>query len=182
MLSRVQLFRDPTDCSPPDSPVHGIFQARILEQVAISSSRGIFRVNPCLLHCRWILYPDDYGLHYRQGERVCGGGSSFIIFLPVVTSSPLTGCLVGISYSVCRVRIGVPLAVLLSPCLGEWSPYFTVRWDPGSPPCHILAALSAQPRHASGAALSVLPSLHPYLTVLLWASVLFLILQQLWRK
>ena len=31
---------DPMDCSPPDSSVHGIFQARILEQVAISSSRG----------------------------------------------------------------------------------------------------------------------------------------------
>ena len=29
---------DPTDCSPPDSPVHGLFQARILEWVAISSS------------------------------------------------------------------------------------------------------------------------------------------------
>ena len=28
------------DCSPPGSAVHGIFQARILEQVAISSSRG----------------------------------------------------------------------------------------------------------------------------------------------
>ena len=30
---------DPMDCSPPDSSVHGIFQARILEWVAISSSR-----------------------------------------------------------------------------------------------------------------------------------------------
>ena len=30
---------DPQDCSPPGSSVHGIFQARILEQVAISSSR-----------------------------------------------------------------------------------------------------------------------------------------------
>ena len=28
------------DCSPPDSSVQGIFQARILEWVAISSSRG----------------------------------------------------------------------------------------------------------------------------------------------
>ena len=28
------------DCSPPDSSVHGIFQASRLEQVAISSSRG----------------------------------------------------------------------------------------------------------------------------------------------
>ena len=31
---------DPMDCSPPGSSVHGIFQARILEQVAISYSRG----------------------------------------------------------------------------------------------------------------------------------------------
>ena len=28
------------DCSPPDSSVHGILQAKILEWVAISSSRG----------------------------------------------------------------------------------------------------------------------------------------------
>ena len=31
---------DPMDCSPPGSSVHGIFQARILEQVAIPFSRG----------------------------------------------------------------------------------------------------------------------------------------------
>ena len=31
---------DPVDCSPPGSPVHGILQARILEWVAISFSRG----------------------------------------------------------------------------------------------------------------------------------------------
>ena len=31
---------DPTDCSPPDSSVHGILQARILEWVAMSFSRG----------------------------------------------------------------------------------------------------------------------------------------------
>ena len=31
------------DCSPPGSSVHGIFQARILERVAISFSRGSFR-------------------------------------------------------------------------------------------------------------------------------------------
>ena len=31
---------DPTDCTPPDSSVHGILQARILEWVAIFSSRG----------------------------------------------------------------------------------------------------------------------------------------------
>ena len=31
---------NPMDCSPPGSSVHGIFQARILEWVTISSSRG----------------------------------------------------------------------------------------------------------------------------------------------
>ena len=32
----------PQDCSPPGSFVHGVFQARILEWVAISSFRAIF--------------------------------------------------------------------------------------------------------------------------------------------
>ena len=36
----VQLFYDPMDCSPPGSSVLGIFQASILEWVAISFSRG----------------------------------------------------------------------------------------------------------------------------------------------
>ena len=31
---------DPVDCSPPDSSIHGILKARILEWVAISFSRG----------------------------------------------------------------------------------------------------------------------------------------------
>ena len=34
---------DPMDCSPPGSSVHGILQARILEWIAISSSRGSSR-------------------------------------------------------------------------------------------------------------------------------------------
>ena len=40
LLSCVWLFCDPMDCSPSGSSVHGISQARILEWVAISSSRG----------------------------------------------------------------------------------------------------------------------------------------------
>ena len=39
-LSLVQLFATPMDCSPPGSSVHGIFQTRILEWVAIYSSKG----------------------------------------------------------------------------------------------------------------------------------------------
>ena len=34
------ILCDPMDCSPPSFSVHGIFQARILEWVAISFSRG----------------------------------------------------------------------------------------------------------------------------------------------
>ena len=43
---------DPMDCSLPGSSVHGILQARILECIAVPSSRGIFLTqgsNPCLL-------------------------------------------------------------------------------------------------------------------------------------
>ena len=39
-ISTVGLFRNPTDCSPPGFSVHGIFQATVLEWVAISFSRG----------------------------------------------------------------------------------------------------------------------------------------------
>ena len=36
----VQLFCDPMECSPSGSSAHGIVQASIWEQVAISYSRG----------------------------------------------------------------------------------------------------------------------------------------------
>ena len=39
VLSCVRLC-GPMDCSPPDSSVHGIFQARALEWVTVSSSRA----------------------------------------------------------------------------------------------------------------------------------------------
>ena len=54
---------DTSDCSPPGSSAHGLFQARILKWVAISFSRGIFQTQEsnlhflCLLHCRRILCP-----------------------------------------------------------------------------------------------------------------------------
>ena len=40
---------DPVDCSPPDSSVLGILQARILEWIAIPFSRGSFRLEPRFL-------------------------------------------------------------------------------------------------------------------------------------
>ena len=51
-LSRDRLFCDPVDCTC-QAPVHGIFQARILEWVAISFSRGSSQSkgsHPSLLH------------------------------------------------------------------------------------------------------------------------------------
>ena len=50
---------NPVDCSPPGFSVHGISQAKILEWIAISFSRGIFltqRSNPGFLHYRWVFY------------------------------------------------------------------------------------------------------------------------------
>ena len=39
-LQLCPILCDPRDCSPPDSSVHGILQARMLEWVAMPSSRG----------------------------------------------------------------------------------------------------------------------------------------------
>ena len=54
---------NPMDCSPPGSSVYEVFQARILEQVAISSSRRPSQLRDethvsCISWIgRWILYP-----------------------------------------------------------------------------------------------------------------------------
>ena len=62
LLSLVLTLRHPMDCSSPGSSVHGIFQAGILEWVAISSSRGSSqprdRTHVSCISCigRWILY------------------------------------------------------------------------------------------------------------------------------
>ena len=50
---------DPMDCNQPGSCVRGILQARILEWIAMPSSRGIFPTQgskPHLLYCRQMLY------------------------------------------------------------------------------------------------------------------------------
>ena len=40
-------LRDPMDCSPPGSSVHGIFQARVLEWDAIAFSESLRYLNSC---------------------------------------------------------------------------------------------------------------------------------------
>ena len=94
---------DSLDWSPPGSSDHGIFQARILDWVAISFSRGIFltqALNLHLLHCRQILYPLScwespscfhivYYIYYRislsthtkEQEKQGGGGEPMTVLL-----------------------------------------------------------------------------------------------------
>ena len=66
---------DPMDCSPPGSSVHGIFQARILEWVAISFSRGFSQPRDWTRISwvgRWILYHwatwEKPLIHYSVGQ------------------------------------------------------------------------------------------------------------------
>ena len=50
---------DSMDCSPPDSSVYGILQARILEYAHLQGMFPTQGSNQChlqLLHCKWILY------------------------------------------------------------------------------------------------------------------------------
>ena len=64
--SHVQLFCDPMDCSLLGSSVCGIFQARVLEWIAISfsggSSRPRNRTRVSHVSCtgRWLLYQLSY--------------------------------------------------------------------------------------------------------------------------
>ena len=59
LLQSYPTLCNPMNFSPPGSSVHGILQARILESVAISSSRGSSRPRDQIrVSCigRWILY------------------------------------------------------------------------------------------------------------------------------
>ena len=77
------ILCDPMDCSPPGSTVHGIFQIRIMEWVAISSSRASSwtrdSTHISYVSCigRWILYhwatweaPFSHISYYRILSRV----------------------------------------------------------------------------------------------------------------
>ena len=64
----------PVDCRPPGSSVHGVSQARILEWVAMPSSRRFSQPresNPGLPHCWWILYH----LSHQGSPATTGVGS-----------------------------------------------------------------------------------------------------------
>ena len=76
------------NCNLPGFSVHGMLQARVLEWVAMSSSRGSFltqRLNPGLLHCRQILY---HLSHWPGGKLPSEGLCSILATL--ASSSPRT--------------------------------------------------------------------------------------------
>ena len=56
-FSHVQLFATPRTVACQDTLSTGILQAKILEWVAVPSSRGFSQPRDRLLHCMWILYP-----------------------------------------------------------------------------------------------------------------------------
>ena len=78
---------DPMDCSPPGSSVHGILQARVLEQVAIAfSSRQCYEIiiqfselrawffsfmrsHRILLVTQWIKYDPSYSNEKNEAHR-----------------------------------------------------------------------------------------------------------------
>ena len=66
---------DPMDCSPPDSSVHGILQARTLEWVAISFSRGSSQPRDQTQVSR---IAGGFFRHFRQKEHREHGGRAVI--------------------------------------------------------------------------------------------------------
>ena len=75
------ILWDSIGCSPPDSPVHEIFQARILECIAISSSRGSSWPKDwtwiSCVYCigRWILHPKQPNILQSLIKNVDSGDS-----------------------------------------------------------------------------------------------------------
>ena len=84
------------DCSPPDSSIHRILQARILERVSISLSKGSSWRRDWILvscHCRWILY------HWVNWEVLLWPAASLQIITNILVVTSLTQALLGFTES-----------------------------------------------------------------------------------
>ena len=75
---------DPMDCSPSGSSVHGILQERILEWVAISSSRGLSRPRD-QTHISYVsCTADEFSTHWAIREALfCSIDIQFTLFSTV---------------------------------------------------------------------------------------------------
>ena len=96
-LSHVWCFCDPIDCSPPGSPVHKILQARMLEWVSISSSRGSSRPRG-QIHVSCISCIAGFSMLSHRGSPhvnrgVLNKNESAYVFLPQPTEKfVILGC------------------------------------------------------------------------------------------
>ena len=73
LLSHVWLFCSSMDCSPPGSSIHRIFQARIVEWVAMSFSRSIFPTqgsSPHLLYMSPAFQMDTLLLSHQGSSNI----------------------------------------------------------------------------------------------------------------
>ena len=109
LFSHVWLLGEGMDCSPPASPVHGILQARILERVAVPSSRGSSRprdwacvsVSPALAGSLFTTSPprkpgkpivSPYWFPFFQGLQSCI--AYYLMFLKIIISCILFSFLI----------------------------------------------------------------------------------------
>ena len=106
---------DPIDCSPPGSSVHGIFQARIVGQFAISYSRGSSRPRDqtqvsWLLH--WQVNPSPLS-HLGSPRSMNTSGRSFkndfSFTFPATSSSFISFNIYLNCYYLCGEGNGTPL-------------------------------------------------------------------------
>ena len=91
MLNLVQLFATPWTISPPASSVHGIFQARILEWVAISYSRGFSQLGD-QTHVSCLSCVGSRMLYHQHPPEAKG-----LLILSLVLFSPHLSCLLASS-------------------------------------------------------------------------------------
>ena len=113
------ILCNPVDCSPPGSAVHGILQERILDWVAMLSSRGSSQPrgsNLGLPHCRRILYC----LSHQESPRIL----EWVAYLFSRGSSQPRGSNLGLPH--CR-QILYCLSHQESPRILEWVAYLFSR-------------------------------------------------------
>ena len=139
----------PMDCSPPGSPVQGIFHARILQKVAISYSRGssdpgiepASLVSPALAGgffttSTTLPVTKLYLLGHSYFLCVCGGGDPFLYiyghFHVIGILSPLCSLLNYFKENL-RISINISFHWKRFKCCGRnllclsWKPVFSVK-------------------------------------------------------
>ena len=119
----------PKNCSPPGSSVHGIFQARILEWVGVSSSRESSQPSDwtrALLHCRQILYH----LSHQGNPYASTFVGSLLCLYPTNVGNMISGSSAFSSFSKPSLYTWKSLVhILLIPSLKDLGHYLARMWN-----------------------------------------------------